>query len=163
MDAPIGAEIGTQTIAPARVSAANQEPRDELMSRPMARSRIRVLPRVGALLALVALTAACGLVPPDPHTNQAKQVFWLFNAVLVMGGIVFVGVEGFIVYAIVRYRRRDDRLPTQVHGNNLVEVIWTAIPTVIVLILFVLSTFTLNSISAHSEHPGVTIEVDGFQ
>ena len=103
------------------------------------------------------------MVPPEPHTTQAKQVFWLYNVVLVMGGIVFLGVEGFIVYSILRYRRRDDRLPTQLHGNNLVEVIWTAIPTVIVLILFVLSTFTLNSISAHSDRPAVTIEVDGFQ
>jgi cytochrome c oxidase subunit 2 len=112
---------------------------------------------------LVALTAACGMVPPEPHTVQAKEVFWLYNVVLVMGGIVFVGVEGFIIYSIFRYRRRDDRLPTQVHGNNFVELIWTAIPTVIVMILFVLSTVTLNSISARSEHPGVTIEVEGKQ
>jgi cytochrome c oxidase subunit 2 len=133
------------------------------MSRPMARPRYRALLRAGALLALIALLAACVMVPPEPHTVQAKQVFWLYNVVLVMGGIVFLGVEGFIVYSIVRYRRRDDRLPTQLHGNNLVELIWTAIPTVIVLILFVLSTFTLNSISAHSDHPGVTIEVNGFQ
>ena len=132
------------------------------MSRPMARPRTRDLFRAGALLALIALTAACGMVPPEPHTTQAKEIFWLYNVVLVMGAIVFVGVEGFIVYSIVRYRRRDDRLPTQVHGNNLVEVIWTAIPTVIVLILFVLSTLTLNSISAHSE-PAVTIEVEGKQ
>lgn len=103
------------------------------------------------------------MIPPEPHTTQAKEVFWLYNVVLAMGGIVFVGVEGFIVYSVLRYRRRDDRLPTQIHGNNLVEVIWTAIPTVLVLILFVLSTFTLNSISAHSDHPGVTIEVDGYQ
>jgi cytochrome c oxidase subunit 2 len=129
----------------------------------MARPRIRAFLRAGALLALIALAAACGMVPPEPHTAQAKEVFWLYNVVLVMGGIVFVGVEGFIVYSIVRYRRRDDRLPTQVHGNNLVELVWTAIPTVIVMILFVLSTLTLNSISAHSDHPGVTIEVDGFQ
>lgn len=134
-----------------------------LMSRPMARPWLRALLRAGALVPLIALTAACGMVPPEPHTNQAKEVFWLYNVVLVMGGIVFVAVEGFIVYSIFRYRRRDDRLPTQVHGNNLVELIWTAIPTVIVLILFVLSTFTLNSISAHSDHPGVTIEVDGFR
>lgn len=132
------------------------------MSRPMARPRTRVLLRAGALLALIASTAACGMVPAAPHTTQAKEVFWLYNVVLVMGGIVFVGVEGFIVYSIVRYRRKDDRLPTQVHGNNLVELVWTAIPTVIVLILFVLSTFTLNSISAHSD-PGVTIEVEGKQ
>jgi cytochrome c oxidase subunit II len=74
-----------------------------------------------------------------------------------------VGVEGFIVYAILRYRRRDDRLPDQLHGNNLVEMIWTAIPTVIVLILFVLSSIALGAVEARSEHPSVTIEVDGFQ
>jgi len=133
------------------------------MSRPMARPRIRALLRAGALLALVLLVTACGMVPPEPHTDQAKQIFWLYNVVLVMGGLVFVGVEGFIIYSVFRYRRRDDRLPTQIHGNNLVEVIWTAIPTVIVLILFLLSTLTLNSISQASTQPGVTIEVDGFQ
>jgi len=115
------------------------------------------------MLPLIALTAACGMVPPEPHTDQAKEIFWLYNVILVMGGIVFVAVEGFIVYSIFRYRRRDDRLPTQVHGNSLVELIWTAIPTVIVLILFVLSTVTLNSISARSDHPGVTIDVEGKQ
>lgn len=133
------------------------------MSRPMARPRTRVLLRAGALLALIVLTGACGMVPAEPRTTQAKEVFWLYNVVLVMGALVFIGVEGFIVYSIVRYRRRDDRLPTQVHGNNLVELIWTAIPTVIVLILFVLSILTLNSISKASAQPGVTIEVEGKQ
>jgi cytochrome c oxidase subunit 2 len=133
------------------------------MSRPMARPRIRVLLRAGALLALALLATACGMVLPEPHTKEAKEVFWLYNVVLVMGGIVFVGVEGFIIYSVFRYRRRDDRLPTQVHGNSLVEVIWTAIPTIIVLILFVLSTLTLNSISKAAAHPGVTIEVEGLQ
>jgi cytochrome c oxidase subunit 2 len=133
------------------------------MPRPTARPRLRALLRAGAFLPLILLTAACGFIPPTPHTTQAKEVFWLYNVILVMGGIVFVAVEGFILYSVVRYRRRDDRLPTQIHGNNLVEVIWTAIPTVIVLILFVLSTLTLNSISKVSAHPGVTIEVDGFQ
>jgi cytochrome c oxidase subunit II len=129
----------------------------------MARPRIRALLRAGALLALVLLATACGMIPPEPHTTEAKEVFWLYNVILVMGGIVFVAVEGFIVYSVVRYRRRDDRLPTQIHGNNLVELIWTAIPTVIVLILFVLSTLTLNSVSRASSHPGVTIEVEGKQ
>ena len=116
-----------------------------------------------ALDAFLRQATACGMVLPEPHTKEAKEVFWLYNVVLVMGAIVFVGVEGFIVYSVFRYRRRDDRLPTQVHGNNLVEMIWTAIPTVIVLILFVLSTITLNAISKTSANPGVTIEVDGFQ
>jgi cytochrome c oxidase subunit 2 len=80
-----------------------------------------------------------------------------------MGVAVFLGVEGFIVYAIFRYRRRDDRLPEQTHGNNLVEIIWTAIPTVIVLVLFVLSAITLGRVEARAPEPGLTIEVTGFQ
>jgi cytochrome c oxidase subunit 2 len=133
------------------------------MSRPMARPRIRAFLRAGALLALALVATACGtILPPEAHTIQAKEVSWLYDVVLVMGGIVFVGVEGFILYSVFRYRRKDDRLPTQIHGNNLVELIWTAIPTVIVLILFVLSTLTLNSISKAST-PGVTIEVEGKQ
>ena len=133
------------------------------MSRPTARPWLRALLRSAVLLAIVALSTACSMVPAQPHTTQAKEVFWLYNVVLVMGAVVFFGVEGFIVYSVIRYRRRDDRLPTQIHGNNLVELVWTAIPTVIVLVLFVLSTLTLNSISAHSDNPGVTIEVNGFQ
>jgi cytochrome c oxidase subunit 2 len=129
----------------------------------MARPRNRALLRAGALLALALVATACGMVPGEPHTKEAKEVFWLYNVVLIMGAIVFVGVEGFIIYSVFRYRRRDDRLPTQIHGNNLIEVVWTAIPTVIVLILFVLSTLTLNSISQAATHPGVVIEVEGKQ
>jgi cytochrome c oxidase subunit 2 len=79
--------------------------------------------------------------------------------------MVFLGVEGFIVYSVFRYRRRDDRLPAQTHGNTLVEIIWTAIPTVIVLILFGLSVITLRTVEAKSDpaQGGVDIEVDGFQ
>ena len=122
------------------------------------RARLPVL-----LIAAIGLLAGCGMIPPEPDTTQAKEVFNLYIAVLVMGAIVFAGVEGFILYSIARYRRRDDRLPTQVHGNNTVEVIWTAIPTVIVMILFVLSMITLSSIDARAANPGVTVEVDAFQ
>jgi len=51
---------------------------------------------------------------------------------------------------VFRYRRKpgDESLPPQTHGNNLVEVIWTAIPTAIVLFLFVMSWQTLNTVEA---------------
>jgi cytochrome c oxidase subunit 2 len=126
-------------------------------------SRLRTPLRAGAVLLLITLVAGCGMLPPDPKTEAAREVWNLYLIVFVMGMIVLVGVEGFIVYAILRYRRRDDRLPDQLHGNNLVELIWTAIPTVIVLILFVLSSIALGAVEARSEQPSVTIEVDGFQ
>ena len=53
----------------------------------------------------------------------------------------------------------------RLHGNTLVEIIWTAIPTVIVLVLFVLSALTLQQVEATSDPSagGVNVEVDGFQ
>jgi cytochrome c oxidase subunit 2 len=131
-----------------------------------ARSRLRATLRAGVPLLLIGVLAGCGMIPPEPKTDAAKSVFTLYNIVFAMGTVVFIGVEGFIVYSVFRYRRRDDRLPSQTHGNTLVEIIWTAIPSVIVLILFVLSVTTLATVEANSNPSGakgVDIEVDGFQ
>ena len=129
-----------------------------------ARSRARSVIRAGALLTVVALLGGC-LLPPAPKTDAGQDVFNLYVLVLALAAIVFVGVEGFLLYAIVRYRRQpgDDTLPEQHHGNTLVEIIWTAIPTLIVLVLFVMSIITLGAVEARSEQPGVTIRVEGFQ
>lgn len=131
------------------------------MRRLAARPRVRTLVRAAGVLLALSLLGGC-LLPPTPETTQAKDVFTLYVVVFIMGAVVFFGVEGAIVYSIIRYRRRDDRLPDQLHGHTLVEILWTAIPTVIVLFLFVWSTLTLGTIQAKSD-PAVTIEVTGFQ
>lgn len=113
-------------------------------------------------IGLPALLLAGCLFPPEPATTEADEIRTLFLIVFFLGAAVFVGVEGFLVYAVIRYRRRDDRLPVQHHGNTKVEIVWTVIPTVIVLILFVASMFTLGNISARSDNP-VVIEVEGQQ
>ena len=66
---------------------------------------------------------------------------------------------------MLRYRRRkgDDELPPQIHGNNKLEIIWTAIPIAIVLALFVVSWQTLNTIDARKENPPVRIGVVAYQ
>ena len=48
----------------------------------------------------------------------------------------------------------DDDLPPQTHGNNLAEVVWTVVPTIIVLFLFVISWQTLNTVEAVSRPAG---------
>lgn len=136
----------------------------ELMQPTAPRNRLRTMLRVGIPVLLTVLLAGC-LLPPDPKTEAGQDVFNLYLVVLALAAIVFIGVEGFILYAVFRYRRKpgDDVLPEQLHGNNKVEVIWTLIPTVIVLVLFVVSIITLNEVEARSENPGVTIEVQGKQ
>ncbi|HEX5040213.1 MAG TPA: cytochrome c oxidase subunit II [Candidatus Limnocylindria bacterium] len=134
------------------------------MQRTAPRSPMRFIGRsLGAVL-LLGLLAGC-MLPPQPHTEAGKDVFNLYLLVLALALIVFVGVEGFILYAVFRYRRKsgDDVLPEQLHGNTTVEIIWTAIPTVIVFVLFTFSMITLGEVEARAETPGATIEVEGFQ
>ena len=134
------------------------------MQPTVARSPLRKFLRAGAPILLIGLLAGC-LLPPEPKTEVGRDVFNLYIVVLILAGIVFVAVEGFILYAVFRYRRKpgDDTLPEQLHGNTTVEIIWTLIPTVIVFILFGVSMVTLGEVEARSDDPGVTIQVDGFQ
>ncbi len=113
---------------------------------------------------LVVLLAGC-LLPPTPKTDAGQDVFNLYLIVLALAAIVFVGVEGFILYAVFRYRRQpgDEVLPEQLHGNNTVEIIWTIIPTVIVFVLFFFSMLTLAEVEASSDvQDAETVQVEAF-
>ena len=125
------------------------------------------------LLAAVALLAAgCTgdfdprtAFPPDAATTQGQATRNLYDIVFLIGIVIFVLVEGLILFAVLRYRRRkgDDELPPQIHGNNKLEIIWTAIPIAIVLALFVVSWQTVNAIDAQEEDPPVRIGVVAYQ
>jgi len=116
------------------------------------------------LIAIVAIVFLSGagraLYPPKPATEQAVDTSNLYNIVFAIAVAIFVAVEGLIVWSILRYRRRpgDVDLPPQTHGNNFVEVLWTLIPTVIVLYLFAISWDTLNKVDAVSTDPEVRIQ-----
>ncbi len=137
------------------------------MSMP-SRSRTGSGPLVAGLIILVTvvvvvvLLALAGITPQrvwdsffpvgdaTPVTDRAVATRELYNIVFAIGAVIFIIVEGVIVFTVFRYRRKpgDETLPPQIHGNNLVEVIWTAIPTAIVLFLFVMSWQTLNTVEA---------------
>jgi cytochrome c oxidase subunit 2 len=117
------------------------------------------------LIATVAIVFLSGvgqaLYPPKPATTEAVQTSQLYDIVFAIAVAIFVAVEGLIVWSILRYRRRptDVDLPPQTHGNNFVEVLWTLIPTVIVLYLFAISWNTLNTVDATTSDPDVRIHV----
>jgi len=126
---------------------------------------------VAALGALAVLLSACSdfnlrtAVPPDAASVQGQASRNIYDIVFVIGAAVFFLVEGLILFAVLRYRRRpgDDELPPQIHGNNRLEIVWTAVPIAIVLALFVLSWQTLNTVDAHTPAPPVRIGVVAYQ
>lgn len=117
-----------------------------------------------ALLALAAIaTASADVGQPSGITNEARDMHGLYLFTLVLGAIVFVMVEGALIYCLVRFRKKDDTLPVQIHGSNLVEFIWTGIPVIIVIALFSYSFIVLRNVE-HKENPAnLTVDVTGFQ
>jgi len=115
------------------------------------------------LIALVLAVFLTGwgstLYPPNAVTRQGREIRGLYDIVFAFAVAIFIVVEALIVWSVLRYRRRaaDTDLPVQTHGNNLVEVIWTVIPTAIVLFLFVISWQTLNNVDAVSARPDIRI------
>ena len=74
----------------------------------------------------------------------AQKQLDLFNVLLWVMVATFILVEGVLLYAIVRYRRRPgDPKPPQIHGNTSLEIALTIIPTILVLALGIWSVFTL--------------------
>jgi cytochrome c oxidase subunit II len=123
-------------------------------------SRIR-----GVALALsgTLLLAGCAGGSFTGATQQARPVHHLYMILFVVATVIFVLVEGLILWAVVRYRRRDDALPPQFHGNNLLEISWTLGPLIIVAVLFALSFQVISKVDAEASNPEVTVNVTGFQ
>jgi len=97
----------------------------------------------------IALLAAC-----TPDNNQstfgtagpiAEDQASLFNFIFWIAAIVFVLVEGAVIFIAIKFRRRSDsdKLPYQTHGNDKLEITWTILP---VLILAIIAVPTLQQI-----------------
>ena len=113
------------------------------------------------MLAGIAVAAAgCA---PTSVTEQGKAIQGDYNVFLYLAAVVLVVVSGLLVWSMLRYRRRDDEPPTQTHGNNLLELTWTAIPTVLVLVLFVVTIQAQNKATKPAAQPFLTVEVTAFQ
>jgi cytochrome c oxidase subunit II len=78
-----------------------------------------------------------------PVSTPAFAIRELSFLVLAIVTAIFVVVAGLTAYAIVRYRRRpgdDGREPPQVYGSTQVELAWTVVPFLIVIVLFLTTT-----------------------
>ena len=117
-----------------------------------------------SVVALLAVALALGACTAPPATVEADRVQGLYNLFLIAAGAVFVVVAGLIGWNIVRYRSRgDDSLPVQTNTNLVLELIWWALPTLLVIGLFVASAAVLNANDA--KHPGapLRVKVEGSQ
>src|SRR4051795_6298742 len=127
--------------------------------------------RLVSALCLLALVLAAACNPEHypqttllPRGDFARIADELLNTTVKWALLVFVLVEGVLIYAIFRFRGKPgDPEPHQTHGNTTVEIIWTVIPA---LILAAIAVPTVRAIFQTSAIPGkeaLTIEVVGHQ
>jgi cytochrome c oxidase subunit II len=134
-------------------------------TRPSFGSILAGLVALGALVVLVVLLVQNGpqvarsFFPPEPASRQGHEIDDLYAIVFYIAAAIFFLVEGLIVWSVIRYRRKpgDVELPPQTHGHNLAEIIWTVVPTIIVIFLFFISWQTLNSVEAHTAQPDLRV------
>jgi cytochrome c oxidase subunit II len=127
------------------------------MFRPDRRRRRRAV----GLISLALVLTACA---PAPATIEGGRVAGLYNLFLAAAAVVFVVVAGLIGWNILRYRAAADAdKPAQAQTNLVLEVLWWALPTALVIGLFVVSAVVLNTNDARSATPSVRVRVEAFQ
>jgi cytochrome c oxidase subunit 2 len=103
-------------------------------------NRWHVLKRILPLLTgIVLLLAGCGredLSTLNPQGPVAEEQFGLMKLSIMIMVLVVVVVFAIAIYVLIRFRRRPgDKIPVQVEGNHKLEIIWTIIPLVLLVIL----------------------------
>ena len=120
---------------------------------------------------VVPLTAACGIAlgtsacAPRAASVQGDGIRDLYTFFGYVAAAIFVVVVGLIGWSIVRYRAKpgDTGLPKQTKTNVRLEIVWFAIPQIIVVILFLVSAGVLGDVNETSPDPDVRVAVQGFQ
>jgi cytochrome c oxidase subunit II len=122
----------------------------------------------GPLLVLLSViwqvSAVVGATPPTlsptnifaPASTPAKSIAHLSVFVLVITGIIFVVVFTLLVYSIIKFRARAvdaGREPAQVYGSTQIELAWTIIPILIVVVLFLATARVIHAIQDAPQPP----------
>jgi cytochrome c oxidase subunit 2 len=109
----------------------------------------------GALaLAAPGLAANGGLTPPTPESPNAEAINDTYYLLLIIVGLVFVAVQGTLIAFVVRYRRRQRAVDVegpQIHGNTRLEMLWTAVPLVLVTTIVAFVFYKLPDVSDVTE------------
>jgi len=133
----------------------------------------------GILVILAGVLLAAGLCAASPQAEHpvssifdtrstpADSVNRLAFFVLDICGVIFVVVFGLLTYAVIKFRESPagaGREPAQVYGSTQIELAWTIIPVLIVIVLFLASARVIHSVQSAAKPPSaVEVTAVGHQ
>jgi cytochrome c oxidase subunit 2 len=110
--------------------------------------------------------AAPGLFTGEVVTTEGLLSASLYMPIFLVATVVFFLIEGLLLFMAWRFRARGrakDDLPKQTHGNNMLELVWTIIPAIIVTVMFIGSAVVLADVQETSDDPDVVVDVEAFR
>lgn len=134
--------------------------------RPHARADWRQMLLVGTIASALGIAAAF-LIPwfPTAASDEAGPIDTLWHVLLIVSIPVFVGVTVVVLFAVFRFRMRagEENLDgPPIHGNTRLEVIWTAIPAIVLVGLCTYAFVVLENVEAVEGQP-LEVRVVGEQ
>jgi len=100
---------------------------------------------------------------PENVSTYGADIDSLFHLIYWITMITWVGVQVVMIAFLVMYRHRDGRRATYTHGNTTLEIVWTIIPTLIVVWLGIQSVETWNKIKIDLPESDYHIQVTAKQ
>ena len=100
-----------------------------------------------------------------PKSQDGDDIQLLYKIIFWIALAVFIGVQAAIVVTVMKYRRRndDEPRPEQIHGNQRLEVLWTIIPAIVLVAIFIPTVRTMFQIHDRADESAYTIQVYGKQ
>jgi cytochrome c oxidase subunit 2 len=118
-------------------------------AKPHRRRRVVALAVALALIGSLVLapSAFAGFITPKSGGSpNANQIASLYKIILYIAAVVFVIVEGALVYSVYKFRAKKNAVAAQIHGNTRLEIGWTIAAAMILVVLTVVTFVKLPSI-----------------
>ena len=130
----------------------------------------RIQSKYVVVMAFLFLLVFTGCTPShhmstfDTHGPVARSQLVLFYWIFWAAVFVFVTVSIALFYTVLKYRRRSgDPDPPQIHGHTKLEIAWTIIPSIILIVVAVPTVITIFDNANSPEPSALTIEAKGHQ
>jgi cytochrome c oxidase subunit 2 len=120
---------------------------------------------IGIVASLIGVAIALAIDWfPVNAANSTKEIDTLYDVLMIVSVPVFVLVMTVAIYSVIRFRARpgDTGDGAPIHGNTRLEVIWVAVPTVIVSVLAVYAWIVLDNVEAKKPNE-LKVQVTGQQ
>lgn len=131
---------------------------------------LRILALLGAFVFFmqVSPTFANGIPQPwqlgfqEAASPVKERIDTFHNQLLIIITAITVFVTLLLAYTCIRFRKKANPIPSKTTHNTMIEIIWTAIP-VLILIVIAIPSIRLLYYMDHTEKPDMTLKVIGYQ